>query len=229
VNMFNSVARNIYYSADASFEQLVQTQQPTTSTSESHARSGSPPRKSKFCAFMAFECDKPIYPADAALRTAFFDLMGERYQSCEAIGRCRNSTPRENLGGGSSSRQGSAIDKFQPYRFVLSFENMLMPGKTPLNHMLIPGRKRPTGMLDSQLSLALPQLPLRQLHVVTTIHTAPSSLALPTASAEGSRARLTARGQDTYRSACRRHCWQVACPSTLAMWRSWLIKSTWLD
>lgn len=119
VNMFNAAARSIYYSADASFQQLVRTQQPTTT----------PPRKTKFCAFLAGECDKLIYPADAALRSAFFDLMGERYQSCEAIGRCRmSSAARETFTRSRFVGGQSSIELVQPYRFVLSFENMLMPG-----------------------------------------------------------------------------------------------------
>lgn len=144
VNMFNSAACPIYYSADASFQQLVQTRQPQTSSSESQAVSGSPPRKSKFCAFMAAQCDKPIYPADAALRSALFDLMAERYQPCDALGKCRSSVARENLAERSGSRPGSAIEKVQPYRFVVSFENMLMPGKTSLNSMPIPGTDAPS-------------------------------------------------------------------------------------
>jgi hypothetical protein len=126
VNMFNAAARSIYYSADASFQQLVRTQQPTTT----------PPRKTKFCAFLAGECDKLIYPADAALRSAFFDLMGERYQSCEAIGRCRmSSAARETFTRSRFVGGQSSIELVQPYRFVLSFENMLMPGKPSLNSM----------------------------------------------------------------------------------------------
>jgi hypothetical protein len=90
--------------------------------------SSHPKAVQRFCAFMAGSCDKSIYPADAALRAAFFDVLGERYQPCEAIGRCRREGSVTQPGTRRSDREGSAVSLLRPFRFVLSFENMFMPG-----------------------------------------------------------------------------------------------------
>ena len=46
-------------------------------------------QKTEFCAFLVRKCDYEMYHADAAVRTALYDVIAETYKSCTPLGLCR--------------------------------------------------------------------------------------------------------------------------------------------
>ena len=81
--------------------------------------------KSKFCAFM--------YSNEVGFRNAFYDTLARGYKSADALGSCRSGKARADTSRVLydplvKTYYEDAIEKYQPYKFVISIENTRING-----------------------------------------------------------------------------------------------------
>lgn len=89
-------------------------------------------RKKHFCAFMYRKCWHATYSTAAAVRSALFDALAEKYQACTSFrsqegfgGGCRvgSDSPTAVPTRPDENYYDSAVANYDPYKFVLVAEN----------------------------------------------------------------------------------------------------------